>query len=146
MIIGKRDCLESRVSKKILLQFLMHFEISYTILYLLKTIFECLKKFIYPQISMSEIQLYFKDKEISYLKFSAPYSSLPQQFVTKSLRCDQLHSYVRADHTVPDCWKQVSPRAGVEGRLVRTYVHGFLDASLQPPLIPVQHFGVGKVQ
>ena len=56
---------------------------------------------------MSEIQLYFKDKEISYLKFSAPYSSLPQQFVTKSLRCDQLHSYVRADHTVPDCWKQV---------------------------------------
>ena len=96
--------------------------------------------------NISEIQLYFKDKEISYLKFSAPYSSLPQQFVTKSLRCDQLHSYVRADHTVPDCWKQVSPRAGVEGRLVRTYVHGFLDASLQPPLIPVQHFGVGKVQ
>ena len=50
-----------------------------------------------------------------------------------------------ADDAVPDCWKQVSPRAGVEGWLVRAYVYGLFDASLQPPLVLVQHFGVLEV-
>ena len=52
---------------------------------------------------------------------------------------------MRADDTVPDCWKQVSPRAGVEGRLVRSDVHGLLDSSLQPPLILVQDLSVLEV-
>ena len=47
--------------------------------------------------------------------------------------------------TVPDCWKYVPARASVEGGFVRAYVHGFLDASLQPTLLLVKYLSVLKI-